>query len=109
MSLLEREIREISAQAERADAEEDALYGKGKDAHEIPAELRRHSERLKRIDEAKLELEKQARTAREKELRKRAECQRKAAETEPDPVEKKRKRTGGRDRKETGGRDRGDE
>ncbi len=31
---LEREIREMSAQAQKIDSEEDTLYGEGKDAHE---------------------------------------------------------------------------
>ena len=90
---LEREIREFVAQAERVDAEEDELYGKGKEAHEISEELKRRHERLKRIAKAKDELEQEARRARKRELRERAEKQRKAAQTEPDPTERKRKRT----------------
>jgi len=85
--------RELSSQAEKIDDEEDALYGKGRDAHDIPDELKRREGRRKRIDQARRELEQEARAAREKELRKRAGHQRKTAETEPDPVERKRKRT----------------
>jgi transposase len=90
---LEREIRELTARAARIDAEEDELYGEGKDAQEICEELKRRQARVKRISEAKKELEEEARRAREQELRKRAEKQRKAAETESDPAEKKRKQT----------------
>jgi transposase len=93
MERLEREIRELSARAEEIDNEEDALYGKGRDAHDIPDELKRREGRRKRIDQAKRELEQEARAARERELRKRAGRQRSAAETEPDPAERKRKRT----------------
>ena len=49
---LEKEIREFSLQAERVDAEEDELYGKGRQAHEISEELRRRENRLERIAEA---------------------------------------------------------
>jgi transposase len=66
---LEREIREFTAQAERIDAEEDKLYGKGKEAHEISEELERRFERLKRIAKAKEELEQEARRFRRFSLR----------------------------------------
>ena len=63
---LEREIREFASQAERIDAEEDGLYGKGKKVHEISEELRRRQDRLERIARAKVELEQEARRARER-------------------------------------------
>ena len=90
---LEREIREFTAKAVGVDAEEDELCGKGGEAHEIRAELRRREERLKRIARAKRELEQEARRSREQELRERARRQRSRAETEDDPIERKRKRT----------------
>ena len=90
---LEGEIRELVTKAEGIDAEEDELYGKGKEAHEISEELKRRKKRLERIAKAKVELEQEARRAREQELRERAERQRKAAVAEPDPTEKKRKQT----------------
>jgi transposase len=90
---LEREIREFTAKAERVDAEEDELYGEGREAHELREELRRREERLKRIARAKRELEEEARRGREQELRERARRLRSGAETEDDPIERKRKRT----------------
>ena len=66
---LEREIWEFAAKAEKIDREEDTLYGKGEEAHEIPEELRRRQERLERIAEAKEELEQEARSFRRFSLR----------------------------------------
>ena len=66
---LEREIREFVTKAERIDAEEDALYGKGKEAHEISEELKRRKVRLERIAKAKVELEQEARRFRRFSLR----------------------------------------
>jgi transposase len=86
---LELEIREFTAKAEAVDAEEDELYGEGKEAHEIGEELRRREERLKRIAQAKRGLEEEAR--RERGLRERARRLRSGAETEGDPIERKRK------------------
>ena len=48
-------------QAEAADAEEDALYGKDRTGDELPAELERRETRLKKIKEAKRALEERAR------------------------------------------------
>ena len=41
---LELEIREYVAKAERVDTEEDELYGRGKEAHELRQELRRRED-----------------------------------------------------------------
>ncbi len=54
---LEEEIRGLLAEAERIDAEEDAQYGKGKRIDELPEELKRRETRLRKIREAKAELE----------------------------------------------------
>src|SRR5208282_1878410 len=43
--------------AARVDAEEDALYGKGKRGDELPEELARRDSRLRKIREAKAALE----------------------------------------------------
>ena len=53
----EREIADLLRQAEEADAEQDARYGKDKRGDELPAELRFRELRLKKIREAKLALE----------------------------------------------------
>ena len=74
---LEEEVRKLLEEAERVDAEEDALYGKGKRGDELPEELRHRESRLKKIREAMVELEAEAR-ARAEELA--AEASKKLAE-----------------------------
>ncbi len=90
---LDREVRELLARAEQADAEEDERYGPGREAHEISGELSRREKRLEVIRKAKAELEEEAREARIKKLRQVAEAQRSAATTETDATERKRKLT----------------
>ena len=55
------QVKELLAQAEATDAEEDARYGKDKRGDELPEELRRRETRLKRIREAKQAVEQRAR------------------------------------------------
>jgi transposase len=55
------EVHRLLAEAERTDAEEDARYGRNSSGDELPAELQRREERLKRIGEAKRALEERAR------------------------------------------------
>lgn len=69
---LEEQVAELLAQAERVDAEEDEEHGKGKRGDELPAELRRREDRLRKIREAKAALE---REAKEKAEAKAAEAQ----------------------------------
>jgi len=57
---LEQEIVALLAQAQQVDAAKDALYGKGRRGDELPAELARRESRLRRIREAKAELEAEA-------------------------------------------------
>jgi transposase len=73
---LKREIDELLARAEQADAAEDEKYGPGKRGDELPEELARRESRLKKIAEAKAELE---REAREKAEQERAEAEAKLA------------------------------
>jgi transposase len=54
---LEEEVARLLEEAERIDAEEDARYGKSKRGDELPEELQRRESRLKKIREAKTELE----------------------------------------------------
>jgi transposase len=54
-------VKRLLEQAEAADAEEDALYGKDRTGDELPAELERRETRLKKIKEAKRALEQRAR------------------------------------------------
>jgi transposase len=59
---LRAEIEELMARAEAVDAEEDALYGKGKRGDELPEELRFRETRLAKIEEAMAALEAEAKT-----------------------------------------------
>jgi transposase len=61
------EVRELLAQAEAADAEEDALYGADQRGDEWPEELQRRETRLQKIREAKRALEVRARQTAEKD------------------------------------------
>ncbi len=57
---LEEEVRALLTEAERVDAAEDALYGKGKRGDELAEELKRRESRLRKIRAAKAELELEA-------------------------------------------------
>jgi hypothetical protein len=61
------QVKQMLAQAEATDAEEDARYGKDKRGDELPAELQRRETRLKRIREAKKAVEERARQKAEAE------------------------------------------
>jgi transposase len=60
---LEREVRALLDEAAARDAAEDAQYGKGRRGDELPPELARRASRLRKIREAKAELEAEARAA----------------------------------------------
>ena len=62
---LKEEAKRLLEQAEAADAEEDARYGRDRRGDELPAELARRETRLKRILEAKRALEERARAGQE--------------------------------------------
>src|ERR1019366_5343166 len=64
---LREEVRRLLQQAEAIDAEEDAEYGPHSLGDELPAELQRREERLRRIREAKRALQERARAAAEAE------------------------------------------
>jgi len=57
---LKQEVQQLLAEAERTDAEEDARYG-DQSGDELPAELQRREERLRRIRQAKRALEERVR------------------------------------------------
>lgn len=65
---LKQEIEALLKQAEDVDAAEDAHYGKGKRGDELPEELARRESRLKKIQQAKAELEQEAREKAEQQL-----------------------------------------
>jgi transposase len=58
---LKEEVKQLLAQAEAADVEEDTRYGKDRRGDELPAELQRRESRLKKIKEAKRAVEARAR------------------------------------------------
>lgn len=58
---LKAEVKRLLEQAEAADAEGDARYGKDRTGDELPAELERRETRLKKIKEAKRAVEERAR------------------------------------------------
>jgi transposase len=62
---LKREIGRLLDDAERIDAEEDALYGADNRGDELPPELQNRQSRLKRLREAKAALEAEAKAAEE--------------------------------------------
>jgi transposase len=76
--------KQILADAERIDAEEDALYGKGKRGDELPEEFRNAKTRRAKIREAVKELE----------ARKKAEAEEKRAEIEKKEKEREHKKDG---------------
>lgn len=64
---LKAEVKQLLLQAEAADAEEDARYGKNRRGDELPAELERRESRIRKIREAKRAVEQRARAKAEAE------------------------------------------
>jgi transposase len=60
---LEAEVVRLLSAAQRIDEEEDSLYGVGRRADELPAELRRRETRLAKIRQLKVEMEREAQQA----------------------------------------------
>ena len=79
---LEAQVRELLARAEAVDEEEDARFGEDQREEDLPEELRRREDRLRRIREAKAELEAEAKASRAAALRDQAREARKRAQTE---------------------------
>jgi len=63
------DVERMTAEAEAIDAAEDAKFGKGTRGDELPKELQRSEDRLKKIREAKAVLEANARAAAEAKAR----------------------------------------
>jgi transposase len=59
---LRAEVQKLLSQAEAADAEEDARYGRGRRGDELPEELQRRETRIERIRQARRALEERARS-----------------------------------------------
>ena len=90
---LHEEVERLLAEADAADAAEDARHGEGVRGDELPAELRRRETRLERIQQAKAELEAEARRSRAAALREQAEGMEHSARSHPDPSMQRRLRT----------------
>lgn len=84
---LEAEIAAMFRAAQRADDEEDALYGADKRGDELPEELRHRESRLKRIREAKAELEREAQEEAEAVKREQAAREAEGGQRGPKPKE----------------------
>lgn len=79
---LRSELRKALAESKAADAREDALYGKDKRGDELPEDLRKRSSRRSRLKECARRLEEEARQAREAQVVKLAERERREASGE---------------------------
>jgi transposase len=74
---LRKEIRELLNRAEATDVEEDERYGRDRRGDELPEELSRRKDRLKKIRAARKALEEKAKAAAQEERKRRAEEARK--------------------------------
>lgn len=74
---LRKEIRDLLHRAEATDAEEDERYGWDRRGDELPEELSRRKDRLKKIREARKSLETKAKSAAQEERKRRQEEDRK--------------------------------
>ncbi len=87
---LTQEVQGLLEEAARIDAEEDAVHGKGKRGDELPEELRRREGRLRKIREAKAELEREAKEKAEAKAAEVAEKQAERAQQESETGKKRR-------------------
>ena len=83
---LRAEIKQMLAEAGVADADEDAVHGRDQRGDELPAELRRRQDRLKKIEEARAALEAEARAAREAVVAERERSKQDPPEEPPPPT-----------------------
>jgi hypothetical protein len=83
---LEKEIRELMRRAELLDAQEDGKYGKGKLGSDLPKELQRREDRLKKIKQARQALEAEAAAAAARDRAKQA-AEAEAAVTEAEAAD----------------------
>ena len=83
---LEKEIRELMRRAEILDAQEDSKYGKGNLGSDLPKELQRREDRLKKIKQARQALEAEAAAAAARDRAKQA-AEAEAAVTEAEAAD----------------------
>jgi hypothetical protein len=108
-SELRAEIARLLAEAEATDRAEDELHGVGRRGDELPAELRRRTDRLRRIEEARSALEAEARESRARTLSEQAARQQAHSRTAENPVERQRAATRARQAEERAAALRGDD
>lgn len=89
---LKEEVRLLLEDAKKEDESEDQKYGKGQRGDDLPAELKRREDRLKKIAEAKAALELHAREKASQE----AEVVREKLEARAQKERERGKKTGGR-------------
>ena len=82
---LRAEIQTMLTEAGVVDADEDAIHGRDKRGDEVPEELRRRQDRLHKIEQARAELEAEAKAAREQELAERAASKQDPVDDPPSP------------------------
>ncbi len=90
---LKREVQRLLNKADAADRAEDAHYSAGERGEPLPEELRRRESRLARIQQAKAQLEAEAKLARAQALREQAERMEATALSEPRESMQRRLRT----------------
>ncbi len=93
---LEVEIERMLEQAEQADRQEDTLHGKGRRGDELPSELARREDRLRKIKDAMAALEAEAAKTRAETVRGQAETARAKAEQADDDEQDKKTRAADR-------------
>lgn len=82
---LRAEIEVMLTEAGVVDATEDAIHGRDKRGDELPEDLRRRQDRLCKIEQARAELEAEAKAAREAELAAREAAKQIPPEDPPSP------------------------
>ncbi|MCS4198368.1 IS1182 family transposase [Salinibacter ruber] len=87
---LKEEIEEMLEEAEAIDRAEDERFGRENRGDELPEELERRRDRLEKIQEAKADLEKEAKQGRAEEVQAKADRASERAETHESKRERKR-------------------
>jgi len=87
---LKEEIEEMLEEAEAVDTEEDERFGRENRGDELPEELERRRDRLEKIQEAKADLEKEAKQGRAEEVQAKADRAKERAKSHESKRERKR-------------------
>jgi transposase len=90
---LKEEIEQMLEEAEATDREEDERFGRNSRGDELPEELGRQRDRLEQIQEAKADLEKEAKRGRAEEVQAKADRAKERAKSHESKRERKRSET----------------